>query len=216
MSLEDRRPIQARSIVAIQRFAAWLSKSSVTPNQISILSIFFAAWVPLAFAFFEAGSWAASLLAVAGIQLRLMCNLLDGMVAIEGAKKSPLGSIYNEFPDRVADTTVLLGLALVDRADAWLMVLAMLTALLAVMTAYTRLLGASIGTKQFFVGPMAKQHRMALLTVMILGMAALASLVGARELAYGTLLVIAAGCVWTVARRLNLIAQQMLDQAKHP
>lgn len=48
-----------------------------------------------------------SILCIAGIQLRLLCNLFDGMVAIEGGKKSDVGSLYNEFPDRIADSLLI-------------------------------------------------------------------------------------------------------------
>src|SRR5438105_2817615 len=37
------------------------------------------------------------------IQLRLLCNLLDGMVAIEGGFRSRSGEVFNELPDRVSD-----------------------------------------------------------------------------------------------------------------
>ena len=43
------------------------------------------------------------LLAALCIQLRLVCNLLDGMVAVEHGKGSPSGPIWNELPDRFAD-----------------------------------------------------------------------------------------------------------------
>ncbi len=44
------------------------------------------------------------------IQARLVCNLLDGMVAVEGGQKSFLGPLYNEFPDRVADSMLIVAL----------------------------------------------------------------------------------------------------------
>ncbi len=46
--------------------------------------------------------------AALGIQLRLVCNLIDGMVAIEGGMKSPVGGLYNEVPDRIADPLLLI------------------------------------------------------------------------------------------------------------
>jgi phosphatidylglycerophosphate synthase len=49
------------------------------------------------------------LLAAAAIQLRLLCNLLDGMLAVEGGLKTPLGELYNEIPDRLADVAILAG-----------------------------------------------------------------------------------------------------------
>ena len=45
-------------------------------------------------------SRALLLLAAAGIQLRLLCNLLDGMLAVEEGFKSKTGDIYNDLPDR--------------------------------------------------------------------------------------------------------------------
>ena len=41
-------------------------------------------------------------------------------------------------------------------------------ALGAAITAYVRVLGASLGTPHFFFGPMAKQHRMGLATLSLL------------------------------------------------
>ena len=53
------------------------------------------------------GSYSGFLGAIVGIQGRLICNLLDGMVAIEGGRKSKSGEIWNDFPDRLADPLVL-------------------------------------------------------------------------------------------------------------
>jgi hypothetical protein len=36
------------------------------------------------------------LIGIAGMQLRLLCNLLDGMVAIEGGMKGKAGDLFNE------------------------------------------------------------------------------------------------------------------------
>ncbi len=45
------------------------------------------------------------------IQLRLICNLLDGMVAVEGGMKTACGDIYNDLPDRISDSLIILGIA---------------------------------------------------------------------------------------------------------
>ncbi len=213
MSIDNRRPIKARSLVIIQRMASWLARSSVTPNQISVLSVAFSLLVPFSFATLEAGSWAASFVALLGIQLRLLCNLLDGMVAIEGQKKSVLGDIYNEFPDRVADTIILVGMALCDRLDSVLLVFAVTAALMAAMTAYTRVLGASVGAKQYFSGPMAKQHRMALLTATIMALPILPSSLSHQTTLKFALVVISLGCIATIAIRLRKISMELQGKA---
>jgi phosphatidylglycerophosphate synthase len=135
-----------------------LARAGVTPNAISTISIVFAAagglliWLtahPL--------GW---LVAAACVQLRLVCNLLDGMVAIEGGRKTKTGPIYNEFPDRIADTFFLVPLGYAA-GEPWL---GWAGALLAALTAYVRVFGGSVGLPQDFSGVMAKQRRMAALT----------------------------------------------------
>src|SRR6202012_364460 len=101
----ERRPIAARSSGWAQWVTSRLAASSVTPNQISVLSVFWAALSGLAM--FWGNGWLSWLLAALCVQLRLVCNLLDGMVAVEGGKSSAIGALYNEFPDRIADTILL-------------------------------------------------------------------------------------------------------------
>jgi phosphatidylglycerophosphate synthase len=125
----------------------------VTPNQISVASMVFAggaAWVL---------GWrdgVGDLLAVLFIQLRLLCNVVDGLVAVEGGRKTALGPLFNEFPDRVSDSLVLVAAGYACALPGW----GWLAALLAVLTAYVRVFGGSVGLAQDFRGPMAKQTRM--------------------------------------------------------
>lgn len=104
--------------------------------------------------------WLGWLFGAFCIQARLLCNLFDGMVAIEGGKRSPTGDIWNEVPDRIADT-LLLTAAGIGGGAPWAGAFAAGGALL---TAYLRALGASIDGVQDFSGPCAKPQRMAILT----------------------------------------------------
>jgi phosphatidylglycerophosphate synthase len=149
--------------------------------------------------------WVGLVVCALGVQLRLLCNLLDGMVAIEGGKRSVLGQLYNEFPDRVADAVLLVALGYAAGAP-WL---GWLAALLAAYTAYIRAFGASLGMPQDFRGPMAKPHRMAAMT--------LGCLLGAIEVAlngtgYALLVavaVIAAGTLATCVTRTRALAASL-------
>jgi len=199
----NRRPIQARSAGWAKASASFLARSRVTPNQISTASIVFAA---IGAARLVCRPDVVGLIGCAlAVQARLVCNLLDGMVAIEGGKKSPLGALYNEFPDRIADSLfiVALGYAVGWPALGWF------AALAAALTAYIRVFGGSLGLAQDFRGPMAKQQRMAVLTV--------ACVAGAIEhLTSGTVyalraaaVVIAAGAVATCATRTRAIAAEL-------
>jgi phosphatidylglycerophosphate synthase len=154
----NRRPLKTRSRRSAQRLAAYLVSTAITPNQISVMSVLVAgagAGVVLA----SNAPWALVVCAIC-IQLRLLCNMLDGMVAVEGGKQSALGTLYNEIPDRIADSLFLVSVGYVVQLP-WL---GWCCALLAALTAYIRVLGGTVGLPQDFRGPMAKPHRMALLT----------------------------------------------------
>lgn len=163
----ERRLVASRSNRWIQRVAAKLAATRITPNQISSASVVFALLVPAGL--LVLGGRAGAVLAIAGVQLRLLANVLDGLVAVEGGKGSPVGALFNEFPDRIADSIILVAMGY---AIAW-PILGWLGALLAALTAYVRVFGGSLGQAQLFLGPMAKQHRMAVATAAFLGMALL-------------------------------------------
>jgi phosphatidylglycerophosphate synthase len=156
---DGRRPIAARSSGFAQKLTQALLKTSVTPNQISVASIGFAALGAAALVHAPAYP-PLYLVAIVGLQLRLLCNLLDGMVAVEGGRGSPVGALYNEVPDRIADTMLLVAMGYAAGSER----LGWACALAAALTAYIRVFGGALGQTQDFRGPMAKQHRMALLT----------------------------------------------------
>jgi phosphatidylglycerophosphate synthase len=204
---EARRPLASRST----RWAGFLSTAAVraglTADGISILSLLFAAAGAAGLLYLER-PW--NLLAcAAGVQLRLLCNLLDGMVAIEGGKKSKVGVLYNEVPDRIADSVfiVALGYAIGLPWLGWL------GALAAAITAYIRVLGGTFGLAQDFRGPLAKQHRMAVLTLgCLLGIAEFYWFNrgdGAQQVLTVTAWIIAVGALVTCGARIHAIARQL-------
>lgn len=168
--VKDRRPIKTREKLWAKNLAVYLQRRGVTPNIISLFSILFAIFASASFV--VVFSVVSVLLKVvlfifsaAMIQGRLICNLLDGMVAIEGRSRSAVGAVYNEVPDRVSDSMIFVAIGYgLSSYFSYAPSLAWCTAFMAVMTAYIRLLGGSVGLPQKFLGPMAKQHRMALLT----------------------------------------------------
>jgi phosphatidylglycerophosphate synthase len=164
-ALQSRRELKTRNTSWAKLLALKLAQSNISPNQISVLSIVFAAGALAAYyAANVTGNVLWLIAAVAGIQLRLICNLMDGMVAIEFNKKSKVGDLYNEIPDRLGDALIILGAGLYLQNQDFAMTLAWTSIFLATLTAYIRVLGASLGKGHKFLGPMAKQHRMFLLT----------------------------------------------------
>ena len=201
--IANRRPLASRSTAWARYLTGVLIRAGVSANAISVVSVVFAAvgaalliWLPSA----------AGLIAVAlCVQLRLLCNLLDGMVAIEGNRQSPLGALYNEVPDRVADSLFIVSLGYAIGAP-WL---GWAGALAAAVTAYIRVLGGSLGLAQDFRGPMAKPHRMAVLTVACVLGALERSVMGSQWALMLAAWIIAVGSVVTCGIRLIAIARQL-------
>ena len=156
MTEADRRPIAARGLRPVVAMAEWLVRWRASPDAISVAGM---AAALLAGGAFAAGWW---LVGAVLVQMRLMANLLDGMVAIGRGVASPVGELFNEVPDRVSDTAVLVGVGLVA-GELWL---GLLAALAAMTTAYVRGVGRGLGLPSDFAGPMAKQQRMAVITAL--------------------------------------------------
>ena len=81
--------------------------------------------------------------------------------------------------------------------------------MLAVFTAYVRVLAGSLRQRQHFIGPMAKQHRMFTLTVAtLLAAGEVIADLPSRVLLVG-LVVIVAGSVVTAIRRIGRLAREL-------
>jgi phosphatidylglycerophosphate synthase len=207
----ERRPLASRewkfSIVLAQR----LVQLGVSPNAISLFGLGAGIAGGLLFWFTSWGIltpfvW---LLGAGLVQLRLLCNLIDGMVAVQSGKMSPLGELYNEIPDRISDAATLIGLGYASGGIPWL---GFLAGLLAVFVAYVRASLKVAGGPQDYCGPMAKPHRMFVVTVTALTCVFLPRTIqeawfghdwGLPAIALG---LIVAGCVLTAFRRLGRAA----------
>lgn len=213
---KNRRPLKSRDTWWARSLTSALSRLPLSPNAISVAGIFFA------LAGFGLGAWVGwggasvywLLLVAVCIQARLLCNLMDGLVAVEAGKSAPTGGLFNEAPDRLEDVLFLLGAGLATGVPCWGIHGGWLCSVLALGTAYVRVLGGSLGLEQDFCGPMAKQHRMFFLT---LGMLAtvVEHLAGWDRRALLFILgLIAIGSLLTVVRRLWRIARQLEAEAR--
>lgn len=217
----DRRPIAARNLSIIQSVARALARRRVHPNFISLLGMAAAIIAGILLYFTrEPGITAifpiAPTLLVAAllIQLRLLANLLDGMVAVEGRLGAPTGPLYNELPDRISDTAVLVGMGYALHSNPSL---GWAAAAVALFITTVRLLGSSLHQPADFSGPMAKQQRMNIATLAC----ALAALIPSTRawdtaapglaprtsiFAVALIIIIAAG-LYTAARRTLRLAR---------
>ena len=192
----NRRPLKSRTTGWAAIAARAALATGIGPNQVSFIGIVIAGLGSWALLEAPARPWLFLLAAVA-IQMRLLANMLDGMVAVEGGRGGPTGAIWNEFPDRIEDSLFLVPAGYAAELP-WL---GWLCALLAAICAYVRLLGGTLGRPQDFGGPMAKPHRMAALTI---GCLVATLWFGGLQVALG---VIAAGTGLTIALRLMRLSK---------
>jgi phosphatidylglycerophosphate synthase len=209
-----RRPIPSRSASWAIRTARWLLRAGLRPNQISVLGVACAAVAAvcliLAGSSEDGARVALLVVAAAAMPLRLLCNMLDGMLAVEGGRKTASGELYNELPDRLADLLILVGAGYAIGDVAWGPELGWAAATTALLTAYVRTLGAAAGASHHFTGPMAKPRRMHVLIAACL-LSAVETAIGwpqGRALVAALVLIIAGGVV-TILWRLRLIVADL-------
>lgn len=193
----SRRPLGSRNSAWAGRLASWAVRMGYNPNQISRASVGFAAMGLLCFALSSLGSGvvqaALLILAAAAVQARLICNLIDGMVAIEGGLGATDGPFWNEAPDRLSDLLLLIGAGIAAENAG----LGAAAAALAIATAYLREFGRAEGFAPDFSGPFAKPQRMAALTVGTV----IAAFYASEQVLTWTLWIIVAGTATTILSR---------------
>src|SRR5216117_1719138 len=212
--LIDRRPIATRNRKWAQAATAWLAARDVSPNAISIAGMFACIVGGIALGVTSVAEYRILwIIAALGAQLRLTANMLDGMVALASGRASKVGELYNEVPDRISDAAVFIGAGFAWGGNV---ALGYIATILAVFTAYVRAAGKIAGAPNEFCGPMAKQHRMLVITMIAVYSAVTPpswqtiafneSQIGLMTLG---LVVIVVGCVITVFRRVSRITQAL-------
>jgi phosphatidylglycerophosphate synthase len=210
----SRRPIAdafRRTANGAVRFCVAMG---IHPDVISYLSI--AASAMAAFCFWKSGRmpWLL-ILGPAFCYLRLWFNMLDGMVALASGKASWRGEILNDLPDRVSDVLIFAGVAHSGlchvESGYW-------AAIFALLTAYVGMFGQAVGVQREFSGLMAKPWRMVTLHLgSWLTLALIRGGEGARRwwslsTLDWTCLVIMAGCLQTIAVRLQRIFRALREK----
>src|SRR4029079_15179225 len=135
----ERRPIQSRDTRWARAVTQFLVRVGASPNGISLFGMLAATGAGIAFfatshteGLAQRGLW---LIGAAFCQVRLLCNLFDGMVAVARKTASLTGELYNEVPDRVSDAAVFIGLGY---AASGQLEFGYLAALISVFVAYVR------------------------------------------------------------------------------
>src|SRR5438477_7317228 len=199
----DRRPLASRGWKTSERVASWFARRGVTPNAISIVGMLCGITAGVMFLQTPNVShpWIFWLVGALFVQLRLLANLYDGMVAVLRQVASPVGELFNEVPDRVSDAAALIGFGYAAGSNA---LLGFVATCFALFLPYLRAMGKVAGAQQEFCGPMAKQQRMAVVTIAAIICAVIPRAIDWKVPTYALWLVIA-GCIVTCIRRLHRI-----------
>ena len=211
-----RRPIWARQTAWASSLAQFLLRLGLRPNQVSVSSLVFSVGAACCLAALPhagtSGRLGLPVTAILFIGLRGLCNLLDGMMAVEGGFRTRSGEVFNELPDRFSDTVTLLGLGFASSHFGIEASLGWAAAVLAAIVAFTRVLGVQAGAGAYFCGPMAKTARMVVVVVACVGMVLEAAAgLPLRTPAVG-LCIVVLGCCATIARRSALIVRELEGQ----
>jgi phosphatidylglycerophosphate synthase len=201
-----RRPIAGMFRTTAHRAVRFCVRWHIHPDTISYSSIVASGLAALCF--WQAADAAILLLiAPALCYVRLWLNMLDGMVALASRQASPRGEILNDLPDRVSDVLIFAGVAHGGLMSPYL---AYWAAIFALLTAYVGTLGQAVGVQREFSGVMAKPWRMVALhlggwTAFAAGTDAHAAPAMALTILDWTCVAIIAGCIQTIAIRLQRI-----------
>ncbi len=151
-TLYDLKPrFQALWRPLVGRLAAW----GVTPNQVTLLAFALSCGLGAALALRPDARvlwWCLP----AWMFLRMALNAIDGMLAREHDLVTPLGGMLNELTDPLADTALILPLALVPGISPPLVVVVVV---LAQATELVGVAAAQVGASRRYDGPFGKSDR---------------------------------------------------------
>jgi CDP-diacylglycerol--glycerol-3-phosphate 3-phosphatidyltransferase len=136
----------------------WLRKipaiTQLSPNWISCAA--FIPGIAAAYCLYQ-GWWIGAVVAIA---CRMIFNTLDGLVAEEFNKTSPLGAYLNRLPGEFTDLLIILGL-LPHSEFPWILALIVLTSWVQMFG----ILGLVAGGKAQSVGPCGQTDRLAIIAI---------------------------------------------------
>jgi phosphatidylglycerophosphate synthase len=193
--------LKPASQAVVSPVARWLIRHRVSPDLVTWAA------VPVALAggaclALSAHSPALLLAVPIAAGLRLGLNLLDGMVARESGVTHPLGELWNELGDRLADIAFIGGLAFHPAVDPRLALGAVIAA---VVASYVGVAARAAGGRRQYGGLMSKPGRMATLALA----APLTFVVGDPAWLTIAAWVILAGGVATILARVIAAAREL-------
>jgi CDP-diacylglycerol--glycerol-3-phosphate 3-phosphatidyltransferase len=184
------KPAFQRSLGGIER---WLVERRVHPDWLTGLALVLSIGGGVCLYLAAEQRWLLALVPVVAV-VRTALNALDGLVARSTGLARPWGEVLNELSDRVADVSLIGGLAVASPANLLLGTGALVAMLL---SSYIAILSKAAGGQRQYMGPMGKADRMVLLAIG----APCGFLLPLDWVYNGLLTIVLIGCLFTLARR---------------
>jgi CDP-diacylglycerol---glycerol-3-phosphate 3-phosphatidyltransferase len=169
LGFEERRALGIYSTKP--RWQKWLQpivsasvQFHVSPDAFTYGALALSLLAGLALGLAGANTWTLWVVPVC-VLLRLIFNLLDGLVARAAGVADTLGELKNEFGDRLADAAIFLGLIFGGYVDPRLASIALILILL---SSYLGILSKALGGPRLYTGVFAKGDRMITLALFTL------------------------------------------------
>ncbi len=180
-----------------------LARAGATPDQVTLAAIPIAVLGGACLLASPAIPWLLLVVPVL-VVVRLALNLLDGNLARRTGTIHPRGELYNEIGDRLADVAFLAPVAVLPGANAVVVLLGVLGAVLA---SYVGIAARAAGGERIYRGVLSKPGRMALLAVVSLVAFVAGPGDGRAWAVFGVLLLL--GTALTLAERLLVAIRRL-------
>ncbi len=179
-----------------------LAQGHISPNEVTVTALILSGVTGLAIAAFPQSPTLLLALPVifAG---RMALNAIDGMLAREYDRATPLGAVLNELGDVVADTALYLPFARIPGMPApWVVGVVVL----AIITEMAGVLAWAMGQSRSYAGPLGKSDR-----ALVFGLIAVALGLGLEPGAWlgGVWFGVVSLQVWTIFNRVQVILQEV-------
>ena len=139
----------------LQPILVFLRKIGVSPNQITIFTVFFSIALGV-FLFFAIENKLWFLFVSLGLLLRMALNALDGMMAKQFNLQSKKGEILNELGDVISDVAIFFPFIYFDSLKTEYVVIFIA---LSIINEFCGILSKSIYAVRSYDGPMGKSDR---------------------------------------------------------
>lgn len=188
---------------AFRPIAAWLARSGVTANMVTLASLGGSLLVSVLLCGFARGLGLFALLPV-WLLARMACATIDGTLATEFGQKSRVGGILNEVGDIVSDAALFLPFAFVAPFSC---VSISLVILFACLSEVAGMAGPLLGGTRQLEGPFGKADRTIALCLAAVAVAVF------HPLPYGAWFIVPAFAVGALITIWNRLVAAMTERA---